>query len=229
MRVISKTQEKHDSIKIKNATILFLIVLISFHIVSCNGKDSTKKLRHFVPDIDTKGNVKVSNKGDTIWHKIPKFSFLDENGETLTEKYMDGNIVVVDFFFATCPSICIPMSNNLSKIQNHFKNTSNVKILSHTVNPKHDTPEVLNAYAKSYNADSNKWKFVTGDKKALYKQARKGYYITAIDGNGGKNDFIHSEKFVLLDKNRNIRGFFRGTIDEDIDALIASIKTLLKE
>lgn len=227
MSLKRKAPKKYN--RIKKHLLFFLLPLIALLVVSCFGEKHDKNLRHFIPNVDAQGNVIVSPKGDTIWHKIPDFSFLDENGEIVTEAYIDGNIVVVDFFFATCPSICIPMSTNLSKIQNHFKNASNVKILSHTVNPEHDTPQVLKAYAKSYDADATKWKFVTGDKKALYKQARVGYYITVLDGDGGENDFIHSEKLVLIDKNRNIRGFYRGTVEEDISVLISDIETLRKE
>lgn len=192
---------------------------------------STKKekLNYFVPQTNQKGQVKRSLSGDTLWHTIPPFSFIDEQGNELTQRYFNDNIVVVDFFFTTCPSICIPMSQNLVRVQEHFKNTQDVKILSHTVDPNNDTPEVLMEYAKLHGANPQQWKFVTGDKKELYKQAREGYFITALDGDGSELDFIHSEKFVLIDKNKNIRGFFRGTQNEDIEKLIMSIEKLRKE
>lgn len=210
--------------------MVFFIIFCSY-ILSCNtnGNTSSKKINHFIPKLNDKNTVMLTAQGDTIWHQIPSFSFIDENGNEITQEFMDNNIVIVDFFFTTCPSICIPMSQNLGKIQQHFKNDEEIKILSHTVDPKRDTPDVLKAYATSYNADPKKWKFATGSKKSLYKQAREAYFITAIDGDGGATDFIHSEKLVLIDKNKNIRGFFRGTVDEDIQKLIKSIELLKLE
>jgi len=142
---------------------------------------------------------------------------------------MDSMIVVVDYFFTTCPGICIPMSKNLFKVQEYFDANEKVKILSHTVDPETDNPATLKAYAELYNANPKQWTFLTGSKKDLYHQARKGYFITASEGNGGEEDFIHSEKLVLIDMHKNIRGYFDGTDMKDVEKLIQAIELLQLE
>ena len=121
------------------------------------------------------------------------------------------------------------MSNQLMRVQHEFKDDNNIMILSHTVDPEHDTPAVLAEYAKKHNAIQGKWYFVTGDKKKLYDLARNSYFITAMDGDGGPDDFIHSEQFVLIDKDKRIRGFYDGTDYNEITRLIDEVKVLRLE
>jgi protein SCO1 len=164
---------------------------------------------------------------DTAYFVVPPFTFFDQNGDTVTQAIMKDKVVVVDYFFTTCQSICIDMTRNLKRVQEKFHTDRDVLILSHTVDPETDSVKQLFQYAVENNVNSKMWRLLTGDKKALYNQARYGYFITAMKGDGGPNDFIHSERLVLIDKEGRIRGYYDGTKDEIVDKLIADIQTLL--
>ena len=173
--------------------------------------------------------VGVDSKGDSIYKTIPDFEFLNQQGEKVTRRNFEGKIYVTDFFFTTCKTICPKMSSNLNKVYLTFKDSPDVLFLSHTVDPETDSVQVLNDYAAMFKADSKKWIFVTGEKKKLYDIARNGYRITAMEGDGGPDDFIHSEKFVLVDKQGRIRGYYDGTDPKQVDKLITEIKVLKSE
>lgn len=165
---------------------------------------------------------------DTLYFKVPPFTFTDQNGKTITDSIMNNNVTIVDFFFTTCPSICIDMAKNMRKVQEHFINDTNIIILSHTVDPQTDSVAQLFQYAIDNDVNSKIWHLLTGDKKAIYNQARKGYFITADQqGDGGPSDFIHDQKFVLIDKERRIRGYYDGTDEAQVDQLIKDIEMLL--
>lgn len=173
---------------------------------------------------DVKGNVII----DTVYHTIPKFAFINQNGDTITDARLKGVVSIVDFFFTTCPTICIDMARNKKKVQEYFlEDNSKFQILSFTVDPETDTPEQLLKYAYDNDVKSNSWNLLTGDKPALYELARKGFMITATEGDGGPNDFIHDNKFVLIDREKRIRGYYDGTSEEDTDRLIKDIEKLL--
>lgn len=164
---------------------------------------------------------------DTAYFKVPPFSFYDQNGDTVTEAIMNGKVTVVDFFFTTCKSICIDMTSNLHLVQDKFVTDKDVLILSHTVDPETDSVKQLFNYTVEKDVNSKMWRLLTGDKKELYKQARNGYFITADQGDGGPNDFIHDRTFVLIDKTRRIRGYYDGTSAAAIDQMIKDIQKLL--
>jgi protein SCO1/2 len=174
---------------------------------------------------DEKGHKKT----DTAYFHVPPFSFLDQNGDTVTESIMHGKIVVADFFFTTCKSICIDMTRNLKRVQSTFEKEErrDVLILSHTVDPETDSVGQLFKYSVEKEINSNVWRLLTGDKKEIYKMARYGYFITAMQGDGGPTDFIHDQKFVLIDKEGRIRGYYNGTEDATVDRMIKDIQTLL--
>lgn len=185
-------------------------------------------LRTFVP-IDVVENAETG-KSDTVFHQIPDFSLLNQYGEVITNQSVTDKIWVVDFFFTTCPSICPKMTNQLQRVQNNFKDIGDVVILSHTVNPEEDTVEVMANYASMYGAIRGKWHFLTGNKTSLYELGEKGYFMPVAKGEeGDEDDFIHSEKFILVDKNKNIRGFYNGTDPKEVDRLITEINILLYE
>ncbi len=174
---------------------------------------------------DSRGRKRI----DTAYFHIPPFSFLDQNGDTITQSMMNGKIVVVDFFFTTCKSICVDMTRNLSRVQSTFakEERRDVLILSHSVDPETDTVGRLFQYAIEKDINSNMWRLLTGDKKEIYKMARNAYFITALQGDGGPNDFIHDQKLVLIDKEGRIRGYYNGTEDAAVDRMIKDIQTLL--
>ncbi len=161
-------------------------------------------------------------------HKIADFSLTNQNGETITNKTYDGKIYIADFFFTSCTTICIAMAYNMSELQAHYKEDSDIMFLSHSVTPVMDSVPVLKAYANNKGVIDGKWNVTTGSKKHIYELARKSYFAVLDEGNGDENDFIHTEQFVLVDKDRRIRGYYDGTDKEDMKKIITDI-VLLKE
>lgn len=164
----------------------------------------------------------------SVEHTVQNFSFTDQTGKTITEKDFQGKIYVADFFFTTCKSICPIMTTQMKRVVEKYKDEPTVLFLSHTVFPEHDSVNVLAEYAKNLNADASRWHFVTGNKKELYDMARKSYFLSPDSGDGGKGDFVHTQKFALVDKNSHLRGFYDGTDSTDVNKLIADIDRLLK-
>lgn len=162
------------------------------------------------------------------YHTIADFSLTNQNGKTITQDTYKGKIYVANFFFTTCQSICPIMTDNMFKIQEKLKNDNEVFLLSHTVTPEIDTVAQLKRYALEKGVNDAKWNLVTGDKKEIYNLARKSY-LAAKDVPFAKNDLVHTENFVLVDKKRRIRGFYDGTDAESIDKLLEDIKVLEKE
>lgn len=162
-------------------------------------------------------------------HKVADFTLINQNGETITQKDYEGKIYVADFFFTRCMTICPIMTYNISELQEIFKNDDDVMFLSHSVTPDIDSISVLKEYAIKKGVIDGKWNITTGDKKHIYELARKSYFAVLDEGDGGLQDFIHTENFVLVDKKRQIRGFYDGTDKEDIQRLVLDIKILQNE
>ena len=161
--------------------------------------------------------------------KTLKVSLINQSGDTITQTNFEQSIYVADFFFTTCRSICPKMTKQMARVQEAFNTNDDVKLLSHSVIPAIDSVEVLAAYASAFGATPNKWHLVTGDKKHIYELARKSYFAVTDAGNGDEHDFIHTENFVLIDKNRQIRGFYDGTATEEVDQLIEDITLLINQ
>ena len=163
------------------------------------------------------------------YHTIADFSFVNQNGKTITQKDYEGKIYVADFFFTTCPTICPKMTANLSEIQTAFANNPKVKLLSHTVFPETDSVPVLKAYAIEHKVDDSKWNLVTGDKKEIYTMSRKSYLAVKLGKPSELYDMVHTENFVLVDTKKRVRGFYDGTNKEDMKRLIEDITFLASE
>jgi protein SCO1 len=162
-------------------------------------------------------------------HTIPAFRFSSQNNELISEDILLNKITVVDFFFTSCPNICPVMSKQLSRVQEKFKDDERVNILSFTVDPEHDTRDVLQSYAQKFEANQGSWHFLTGEKENIYSLARCGFLLPVEDGDGSPEDFIHSEKFILVDGKKRIRGYYDGTDREDVDRLILEMNVLLTQ
>lgn len=144
-------------------------------------------------------------------HKIADFAFTNQNGKIITQKDYENKIYVADFFFTTCPSICPKMTDNMAWLQNQLKKYPNVKLLSFSVTPDIDTPRILKKYAVEKGVDDLRWNLVTGDKSAIYFLARKSYLAVKTGKPDEMYDMVHTENFILVDKNKRIRGFYDGT------------------
>lgn len=174
------------------------------------------------------GEKKVVNN-DTVYHSISKFSLTNQYGETVTDQTVKGKMYVANFFFATCQSICPAMSTNLKDVQAAFAEDDSLLLLSHSVNPLHDTVEVLNAYGNTYGAQKNKWHLLTGDKKQIYELAKTSYLVNAIEDDGTPEGFLHSELLLLVDSKGRMRGMYDGTDKVQVQRLIEDIILLKKE
>ena len=159
------------------------------------------------------------------YHKISDFRLTNQNGKEITQADYNDKIYVADFFFTTCQDICPVMTKNMYQLQEELKNDNEILLLSHTVIPEFDTVEQLKEYAIENNVDDSKWNLLTGDKKQIYELARKSY-LAVEDNNFNEFDMIHTENFMLIDKEKQIRGFYDGTNSEEINRLLKDIEIL---
>lgn len=211
----------------------FFIVLILFSVVTISLFYSALKPQKTLP-IYNPADVNPELVDSTVqykskYHTIADFSFVNQNGDTITQKNYEGKIYVADFFFTTCGSICPKMSTNLVDVQKAVLNNPKVMLLSHTVFPEVDSVSVLKAYAIKYGVVDSKWNLVTGDKKDIYTMARKSYLAVKQGRPDQLYDMVHTENFVLVDQKRRVRGFYDGTNKEDIKRLLEDIDFLCKE
>ncbi|MFT5736861.1 MAG: protein SCO1/2 [Maribacter sp.] len=160
------------------------------------------------------------------YHTIADFSFTNQNGKTITQVDYQNKIYIADFFFTTCPTICPIMTKNMAAIQTEIIDNPEVLLLSHSVTPQIDSVTQLKKYALEKGVIDAKWNLVTGPKKDIYEIARKSYLAVKTDGDGGPFDMIHTENFILVDKERRIRGFYDGTKTEDIEKLLEDLNIL---
>ncbi len=206
------------------ATLALLLIGV-FVLLFINTRTANKPLRT-LPYFDPKDYSGVKRAEH---HVIPSFSFTNQYGKEVTEKTTEGKIYVADYFFTTCQSICPVMSNQLVRVYQAYKSRNDLLILSHTVDPETDTVAQMLDYAKRHGVNDEKWLFLTGDKKELYQLARKGYILEAEEGDGGEEDFIHTQNFALVDKEKHIRGYYDGTDSLEVDRLIKDLQLLFAE
>lgn len=174
------------------------------------------------------GEKKASGQ-DTVYHTVGAFRLTNQYGEEVSDATVKNKIYVANFFFATCQSICPEMSTNLTQVQKAFEKDDSLLILSHSVNPLHDTVEVLRNYAGTYGAIKNKWHLLTGDKKQIYDLAKSSYLVNAIEDDGSPEGFLHSELFLLVDTKGRLRGTYDGTDKVQVNKLIEDIRRLKSE
>ncbi len=162
-------------------------------------------------------------------HKVADFVLTNQNGKIITEADFKDKIYVADFFFTRCQTICPVMTSNMADLQDYFKEDDEIKFLSHSVTPIMDSIPILRAYATKKGVIDGKWEITTGDKKHIYDLARKSYFAVLDEGDGGDQDFIHTEQFILIDKKKQIRGFYDGTDKNEVKRIIRDIEILKKE
>ena len=191
-----------------------------------NALQPIKRLPIYQPNMVNAELVDSTLQHVKKYHRIADFSLLNQNGDTITQENYRDKIYVADFFFTTCPTICPIMTANLVEVQAALANDPEVLLLSHSVTPEIDSVAQLKKYAIEKGVNDAKWNLVTGDKKQIYELARKSYLAVQEDGDGGPFDMIHTENFILVDKQRRIRGFYDGTKEEEMDRLLSDIEIL---
>jgi len=209
--------------------LLFLLIFAAVVIAAYYTLKPSDELPVYHPNQLDQRLVDPAVKGTKGVHTIMDFSLTDQTGGTFTLADVGDRIIVSDFFFTTCPTICPKMTVEMARVQEVFKNEPRLLLLSHSVTPEIDSVEVLAAYADLHGADPARWRFLTGPRKQIYALARRSYFAAMDEGDGGPDDFVHTENFVLVDPQRRLRGFYDGTSTQDVDRLIGDIRKLLKE
>lgn len=204
-------------------------ILISMMIVigSCN-QSSKKQLPIYNPSDFNPGLVDKSLQNLSENHTVANFKLINQNGETITQDDYKDKIYVADFFFTSCQTICPIMTDNMAKIQKAYLDNDDIMFLSLSVTPDIDSIPVLREYADRKGVIDRKWNVTTGEKKHIYALARKSYFAVVEHGDGGVQDFIHTPNFILVDKQKRIRGIYDGTENDEIIRLIEDIKVLIE-
>ncbi len=166
---------------------------------------------------------------DSVYHTIPDFAFVSQYGDTVTQATLAGKIYVADFFFTSCPTICPIMKTQLKRVYERFGTNSSVVLLSHTIDPAHDSVPVLKAFADALGVTDKSWLFVTGDREKIYDIGQTSYMVTAQQDASAPGGVVHSGAFILVDKNRHIRGIYDGTTPDGVNKLMLDMDKLLAE
>ncbi|GAB3270452.1 hypothetical protein GCM10027347_41160 [Larkinella harenae] len=165
---------------------------------------------------------------DTAYYQIPSFQFVNQDSLPVSNQTFDGKIYITDFFFVTCPTICPKMKTQMKRVYDKFKGNPDVMFLSYTIDPKHDTPAVLKEFASNLGVTGDQWQFATGPKEEIFKTG-KSYMVVAQEDAGAPGGLLHSGHFVLVDKEKHVRGMYDGTTEEGANKLMADIDRLLAE
>lgn len=207
----------------------FLILQFILFLSSCSRINNLKELpilgrKQVVPNMDS-GVLTY----DTTYHQIADFSFVDQDSSIITNDTFQGKIYIADFFFTTCPTICPIMKAQMLRVYEKFIDNDYVMILSHTIDPNYDTVALLHEFADRLGVSSNKWHFVTGQQEKIYDIGQNSYMVSALEDQNEPGGYIHSGAFILVDKDRHIRGMYDGTKEDQVNRLIKDIPRLLKE
>ncbi|AFK04818.1 electron transport protein SCO1/SenC [Emticicia oligotrophica DSM 17448] len=201
---------------------LFLSTIFIFSIITLFSCDNSSR------KLPILGEREFIN-GDSVYHTIPDFSFVNQDSAVITNKNYEGKIYVTDFFFTTCPTICPVMKKQMLRVYEKYKTNPKVGILSHSIDPRHDSVQVLREFAKRLGISGNMWNFVTGEKSKIYEIGEKSYYVTAGEDSTAAGGIIHSGAFILVDTKRRVRGVYDGTKETDVTKLLKDMDVLLNE
>lgn len=211
---------------LRNNPLVLLIPLL-LTLVSCQTNSDT------LPILGEREPVTKTVNGktvvDTVYHTIPDFQFVSQNGDTISAKTLNGKIYVADFFFTTCPTICPKMKVQLKRVYARYKGNPSVMLLSHTIDPNHDTVPVLKEFAQDLGVTGQQWLFVTGDREKIYDIGQNSYMVTAKEDSSAPGGVVHSGAFVLVDKAKRVRGVYDGTTEAGVDKLMTDMDKLLAE
>ena len=205
----------------------FALAFIFCLVYSCSPKNKTLPIlgRKEIKNVAFDGKINA----DTIYHTIPDFSFTNQDGEEVTQDTFKDKIYIADFFFTTCPTICPIMKTQMLRVYEKYVHNPEVKILSHTLDSKHDSVSVLHEFADRLGVSSDTWHFVTGAQEDIYEIGQESYMVTAREDPDEPGGILHSGAFLLVDKQKRIRGIYDGTKPDKVDLLMKDIDILLNE
>jgi len=205
--------------------LLFLLIPLALAISCSTPSEKTSE----TAELPILGERYVDDNQDTVYHSIADFAFVNQVGDTIRKENMAGKIYVADFFFTTCPTICPVMKKEMLRVYEQFKGEPNFRILSHTIDPTHDTQAVLKDYAEKLGVpNAATWNFLTGDQEKIFEIGQTSYLTTTMADDMEPGGFLHSGAFLLVDQQGRIRGVYDGTKTEQVDRLLADIPKLLK-
>jgi protein SCO1/2 len=220
---------------LKSILILVLILAVPgflYYLLTAKGKNRYRPLPIYGPKI-VAGTKHKGFHGkmipDTVYHLVGDFSLTDQNGRPVTLKTFEHKIIIVSFFFSNCPTVCTQVNRNIDSLAQGFLKNKLIQFVSITVDPQRDTPQTLKKYAAKYGLNDDKWRFLTGDTSVIYNLARSGLLVNALKSGPGKDDFIYSDKIIMLDANRRIRGYYSGTSVTDMERLNDEIRVQITE
>ncbi len=205
-----------------------LVVIITLFAFGCNEVKSSYELPIYGQKEYVDREVNGKTVTDTLYHTIAPFEFVDQDSSIITNATFNNQVYVADFFFTSCPTICPVMKQQMLRVYEEYKNDPEVAILSHSIDPTHDTVAVLHDFAEKLGVEASKWHFVTGDKDKIYDIGETSYMVVANEDEEAAGGYIHSGAFLLVDKKGRIRGVYDGTVPEQVDVLINDIKRLTK-
>jgi len=205
------------------------VTLVLALFASCKSNNGGNTLPIYGSRTPVTKTVNGQTVTDTVYATIPPFKFVNQYNDSISDKNLAGKIYVADFFFTSCPSICPVMQRNMLNVYNAFKTDPDIKILSFTIDPKYDSVKVLKKYADKLGVSGNTWWFLQGKKDSTYKLAEKNYLVAVSEDKTTPGGYVHQGYFVLVDKEKRVRGAYDGTQPEQVNQLIADIKTLKAE
>lgn len=205
------------------------VILLVLLFGACKTNNSKKTLPIYGQRTAVTKTVNGQQVTDTDYQTIPAFKFVNQYGDSTGSKDLEGKIYVADFFFTSCPSICPIMQRNMLNVYNEFKSTPDFKIISFTIDPKHDTVPVLKSYADKLGISGNSWWLMLGARDSVYNLAAKSYLVAVSEDSTVAGGYMHQGYFVLIDKQKRVRGSYDGTDMKQVNQLIDDIKTLQAE
>ena len=218
----------------KTTVLAFLMVTVlpiaSYLFVSNLSKDAIKMPRRYFYDTVVVKMEKGKKVNDTVWHKVRPFKLKNQFGKEVGLEDWGGKIIIADFFFTSCPSICPKLTRNMKKLQTAFKKTDSlVRFVSFTVDPVRDTVQALKAYGDKFGIDHDTWHMLTGDRNELYDIALNEFKASIASNGNIDTGFIHTDRFFLLDRDRVVRGWYSGLDSLNLDKLIKDVVLLNME
>lgn len=222
---------------IKALCIAIILPVLSYILVKYYSDDAILMPKHFYYDTVLTSTENGKTSTDTIWHRVQNISLTNQLNKSISLNDIRGKIIIIDFFFTHCPSICPTLTQNMRKLQASFKNPSGknvadsmiVQFLSFSVDPERDSVKALKAYADKYRIDHNSWWMLTGNKKTIYDFGINELKLGLVDGEGVDTSFIHTDRFVLLDKNHVLRGYYNGLDTTSLAKLAEDVGKLMLE